>query len=61
MYQISVLFADDTNILCSGKDINQLSKLLCIELDKLNIWFAVNRLSLNVSKTNFMIVDNKSM
>ena len=50
-----VLFADDTNIFCSGKDINQLSKLLCIELDKLNIWFAVNKLSLNVSKTNFMI------
>ena len=39
-----VLFADDTNIFCSGKDINQLSKLLCIELDKLNIWFAVNKL-----------------
>ena len=51
-----VLFADDTNIFCSGKDINQLSKLLCIELDKLNIWFAVNKLSLNVSKTNFMIL-----
>ena len=49
-----VLFADDTNIFCSGKDIYQLSKLLCIELDKLNIWFAVNKLSLNVSKTNFM-------
>ena len=32
-----VLFADDTNIFCSGKDIIQLSKLLCIELDKLNL------------------------
>ena len=56
-----VLFADDTNIFCSGKYINQLSKLLCIELDKLNIWFAVNKLSLNVSKTNFMIFSNYSI
>ena len=53
-----VLFADDTNIFCSGKYINQLSKLLCLELDKLNIWFAVNKLSLNASKTNFMIFSN---
>ena len=53
-----VLFADDTNIFCSGRYINQLSKLLCIELYKLNIWFAVNELSLNVSKTNFMSFSN---
>ena len=29
------------------------------ELDKLNGWFAVNKLSLNVSKTNFIIFGNK--
>ena len=29
------------------------------ELDKLNIWFRANKLSLNVSKTNFMIFSNK--
>ena len=29
------------------------------ELDKLNRWFRANKLSLNVSKTNFMIFSNK--
>ena len=29
------------------------------ELDKLNKWFRANKLSLNVSKTNFMIFSNK--
>ena len=47
-----VLFADDTNIVLSGDDAKEISNTLYIELDKLNSWFAVNKLSLNVSKTN---------
>ena len=30
------------------------------ELNKLNTWFKVNKLSLNVSKTNFMIFVNSN-
>ena len=48
-----VIFADDTNIFCSDDNIEQLCKRVSNELNKLNIWFAVNKLSLNVSKTNF--------
>ena len=29
-----------------------------IKLDKLSVWFAVNKLILNVSKTNFMVFGN---
>ena len=53
-----ILFADDTNIFCSGSDIVQLSIIVSNELDKLNEWFAVNKLSLNLSKTNFMLFTN---
>ena len=53
-----VLFADDTNLFCSGDDIKTLASQVCTELDKLRIWFAVNKLSLNVSKTNFMLFSN---
>ena len=34
--------------------------MVSIELDKLCIWFQVNKLSLNTSKTNFMIFTNRS-
>ena len=54
-----ILFADDTNIFCSGSDIVQLSILVSNELDKLIEWFAVNKLSLNLSKNNFMLFTNK--
>ena len=54
-----ILFADDTNIFCSGKDLKSLCKTVSKELDKLNVWFAVNKLSLNVSKTNFILFGNR--
>ena len=34
-----VLFADDTNILCTGHDIQYLSSCVCKVLEELNIWF----------------------
>lgn len=50
-----ILFADDTNLFMSGKDIQLLSETLNRELIELNIWFKVNKLSLNVKKTNFIV------
>ena len=47
-----ILFADDTNIFCSGKDSTQLSKIINTELRTLHIWFSLNILFLTVAKTN---------
>ena len=55
-----ILFADDTNLLFSGKDTDELCSVVSIELDKLCICFQVNKLSLNTSKTNFMVFTNRS-
>ena len=51
-------FADDTHIFCSGSDIVQLSIIVSNELNKLSEWFAVNKLSLNLSNTDFMLFTN---
>ena len=51
---------DCTNLFYSGKDIDELCSVVSIEVDKLCIWFQVNKLSLNTSKTNFMIFTNRS-
>ncbi len=55
-----ILFADDTNLFYSGKDIDELCSVVSMELDKLCIWSQVNKLSLNTSKTNFMVFTNRS-
>ena len=55
----SIIFADDTNLFYAGMDIDEVCKIVSRELNILHIWFQVNKLSLNVAKTNFMIFGNK--
>ena len=50
-----IIFADDTNLFCTSKDIVSLCVTICNELMKLEKWFALDKLSLNISKTNYMI------
>lgn len=53
-----VFFADDTNIFGSGQNLEQLLDLITSEFGKIKQWFDINKLSLNLSKTKFMIFDN---
>ena len=51
-----VIFADDTNIYLEDSNLNTLEKTMNKELKKLyDEWLCINRLSLNISKTNFVI------
>lgn len=51
-----VLFADDTTITYSHKDIVSKLDLVNSELQEVNNWFKANKLSVNASKTNYMIL-----
>ena len=51
----AVMFADDTNLFLSDKNIDNLFARMNIELSKVSIWFKANKLSLNKSKTKFSI------
>ena len=48
-------FADDTNLLCSDKDPSILRFKMNTDLKLIFEWLCANRLSLNVSKTEFII------
>jgi len=50
-----ILFADDTNVFYSHKSLDNLMDLVNSELATVADWFRANRLSLNLSKTNFII------
>ena len=50
------LFADDTNIFISSDNSKQLETIINQELFKVKAWCDVNKLSINFSKTNFMII-----
>lgn len=54
-----VLFADDTNLYCSGNNVKELAETVEREMEKLKIWFDANKLSLNLEKTKCMIFGNR--
>ena len=53
--KLSFLFADDTNIYYESDNLQELEKTVNGELKKLCLWLNINRLALNVGKTNFVI------
>lgn len=54
------LFADDTNIYYEDKKLDVMEKTINHELRKLTLWLNINRLALNISKTNFVIFAAKN-
>ena len=56
-----ILFADDTTILFSTNDIVSQIPLINRELLEVSNWFKANKLSVNATKTNYMIMGTPKM
>lgn len=50
-----IIFADDTNLFKSGKNLTVLYNEMNEELEKVSVWFKANKLSLNATKTKYSI------
>ncbi len=55
----SIIFADDTNMFVSGKNPHQLATIMNSELEKVTTWLKVNKLSLNIEKTHYILFSGK--
>ena len=55
----TVLYADDTALMYSSDDANDMSENLNNNLSNVGSWLRSNKLSLNVSKTKYMICGTK--
>ena len=53
------MYANDTTVTVSAHDTASLELQINKELEYLNKWLVVNKLSLNVSKTEFMLVTTR--
>ena len=53
------LFADDTSILFADKDLDLIERLANSHLAKVSEWLLANKQSLDVSKSNFLIISPK--
>ncbi len=54
-----ILFADDTSIYCSSNNLATLRSDFEKDMGSLSGWFCANKLSLNISKTNFLLFKPK--
>ena len=57
-YINTILFADDTSLYKSSKNIRDLYSTVNQDMNTLSDWFRVNKLSLNARKCNFMFFTN---
>ena len=49
------MFADDTNLFYSHKNLDNLVATVNQELQKISLWLRINKLSLNIKKTHFIL------
>ena len=63
MYLISYffLFADDSNIFISGHEINELIDIMNLKLKKFVTWLNINKSSLNIEKTQYMLSSSEKI
>ena len=55
----ALLFADDSNMFLSGKIPDDLIRIMNEEMVKVVVWLQINRLSLNLNKTHFILFRRK--
>ena len=58
MYTLS-MYADDTSLTSQSQDISHLNEAINDYLRRLDLWMQGNKLSLNVSKTQSMLICTK--
>ena len=53
------MYADDTHITYAGSDSHLIQSSTSNDLEKLSIWLVSNRLILNATKTEFMLIGSR--
>ena len=56
----SIQFADDTTLYLDTNPFTDYTSLIYSELAQVQTWINANKISLNLQKTNYMIVSNKN-
>ena len=58
-FSIPRMYADDTHITYTGSDLHPIQSSLSHDLKKLSRWLVSNRLTLNATKTEFILIGSR--
>ena len=53
------MYADNTSITCAGSDVHEFNKCINLDLERIHLWLAANKLTLNLTKTEFLLIGSK--
>ena len=53
------MYADDTTLTCSAENADTLQVKMNSDLSKIPTWLKVNKLTLNVKKTKYMLIGSR--
>ena len=53
------MYAQDTSITYAGKDLNEIDDYLNKDLKSVNTWLSSNKLTLNLTKTEFLVITSR--
>lgn len=54
-----ILFAEDTTFFCSGENIEQMLEIMQTQVRKIQTWFHLSKLYLNLDKTISVVFSNR--
>ena len=47
------MYTDDTSITFAGSDVDEINSCINLDLERIRVWLAANKLTLNMTKTEF--------
>ena len=53
------MYAYDTSITFGGSDADEMNNCINLDLERIRVWLAANKLTLNMTKTEFLLIGSK--
>ena len=53
------MYADDTSITFTGSYADEMNNCINLDLERIRVWLAANKLTLNMTKTEFLLIGSK--
>ena len=53
------MYADDTSITFAGSDVDEINSCIYLDLERIRVWLAAHKLTLNKTKTEFLLIGSK--
>jgi len=55
------MYAEDTSITFAGSDVDEMNNCINLDLERIRVWLAANKLTLNMTKTEFLICSKQRL